>query len=226
MTKMMQSELLTAVRAMSAEEKQRFVEQILTMMSDSSDIADDVRRNEFDELVQDVHGALPACPHCGNAPVENNIIKKGRNRNGAQRFYCKSCGKLFVPATGTTFAHTRKSLSVWRKFIELTITGASISVCQKECSLARQTAFIWRHKVLNVFNVAQESITMTGWVEADEMLVPLSYKGNHIRGKVGERRVKAEGIDTRMPRKAMKRGSDNKSSSSKTKACIFCIHYH
>ncbi len=223
MTKDTRSELLTIVQAMSAEEMQNFVDQILVMMSEKSDITADICKNEIDELVRDVHGALLACPHCESTSVENAIIKKGHNRNGAQRFYCKYCGKFFVAATGTAFAHTRKHLSVWRKFIELTITGASVSVCEEECHISHQTAFTWRHKVLNVFKVAQENITMTGWVEADEMLVPLSYKGNHVRGKVGERRVKVEGIDTKMPRKALKRGSDNKAISSKTKACIFCM---
>ncbi len=223
MAKAMDKEFLEMVQNMSAEEKQDLVNQILSMMTADEGNETISYHQEFEEFSLSVNGAIPACPHCGTAPVDGMIIKKGRKSNGVQRFYCKSCEKFFTPSTGTAFARTRKPLSTWRKFIELTISGASISVCEAACGIAHQTAFTWRHKILNVFKVAQENITMTGWVEADEMLVPLSYKGNHIRGQVGTPRTKGKDVDTRMPRKALRRGSDNKSNSSKTKACVFCM---
>ncbi len=222
MSSKMDSEFLAMIKKLSASEKQNLVDQILNMMSDSDNHIVDEHKNEFDKFIN-ASNDCPVCPHCGAAPMDGNVIRKGHTQNGSQRFYCKSCGRFFVPTAGTVFAYTHKPLDMWRKFIELTITGATLHTCQEECQIAYQTAFTWRHKVLNAFKMAQENITMTGWVEADEMLVPISYKGNHIRGKVGEKRVKKDGVDTRMPRKALKRGSDNKSNSSKNKACVFCM---
>lgn len=63
---------------------------------------------------------------------------------------------------------------------------------------------------------------MTGTVEVDEMLIPISYKGNHVQGCFGKRDLK-RGVINDMPREAYKRGTDNKSKSSKEKACVFCM---
>ena len=63
---------------------------------------------------------------------------------------------------------------------------------------------------------------MAGIVEVDEMLIPISYKGNHVRGSFVQRELK-HGKDNGLPRKSFKRGSDNKSRSSRDKACVFCM---
>ena len=54
------------------------------------------------------------------------------------------------------------------------------------------------------------------------MLVPLSYKGNHVQGGFGTRKIEA-GCFNNMPRTAYKRGTDNISRSAKDKACVFCM---
>lgn len=65
---------------------------------------------------------------------------------------------------------------------------------------------------------------MAGQIELDEMLVSISYKGNHVRGeRFHERRLNADGSNNNMPRESYKRGSDNTSKSSKDKACVFCM---
>ena len=162
------------------------------------------------------------CPFCSAKSILGFVVKKGYTASGAQRYICKKCGHTFVPTTNTAFARSRKSADTWRKFIELTITGKGLHTCADECNIAYQTAFTWRHKILNVFVENQKPLQMSGVVEVDEMLIPISYKGNHIKGSFGARR-KAMGVDTHMPRPAYERGSDNKSLSSKDKACVFCM---
>lgn len=215
MAKKFANEVLDIMRGLSADEKKSLVDQILKMMQEGETPERKAASAE--------DGQRPDCPHCGGASVAGYIIRKGINKNGKQRFYCKACGRFFLSTTGTAFARTRKSADVWRHFIELTLAGASIALCSEKCDLTIQTAFTWRHKILNVFKVAQNSTRMTGWVEADELMIPLSYKGNHIQGKPSERRVKGYGVDTRMPRPALKRGSDNRVRSSKERACVFCM---
>lgn len=219
MTRKSANEVLNIMRGLSTDEKKSLVDQILKMVQ----LGDEDGASKRDDLVSLKNGRRPDCPHCGGAAAAGYIVRKGVNKNGAQRFYCKACGRFFVPATGTAFARTRKKADIWRRFIELTIAGSSIALCSEECGLTVQTAFTWRHKLLNVFKVAQDSTRMTGWVEADELMIPLSYKGNHIQGKPGERRSKGYGVDTRMPRPALKRGSDNRVKSSKERACVFCM---
>ncbi len=110
------------------------------------------------------------------------------------------------------------------KFIELTLLGASISKCEEECNISHQTAFTWRHKSLNAFRINQESTHMSGQIEVDEMLIPISYKGNHVQGESFNKRcLNADKSNNGLPRQSYERGTDNKSSSSKNKACVFCM---
>ena len=199
--------ILKLVEGFGSEEKKMLVKQIMSMMEASSD------NKSCSKMVEDNRSGRPNCPHCSASSELGYIVKRGVNRNGAQRFYCKNCGKIFVAATKTAFEGTRKNANVWSKFIEMTISGASIKACAEECSIAYQTAFIWRHKILNVFSVNQEKLQMSGNVEIDEMLIPVSYKGNHIQGGFGKRERKP-GVMNDMPRKSYKRGTDNKSRSS------------
>lgn len=210
--------MLNVVSQLSKEEQTALVEQILAMMQNSSD----EKTNSCHTLVTKASSGMPDCPHCGAKAALKNITKWGRKANGAQRYRCKACGKSFVPTTGTAFAYTKKDADTWRRFIHLTITGATLATCEEECNLSHQTASDWRHKILHVFELNQEDVEMTGNIEVDEMMVPLSYKGNHVQGRFGVRRKTHEAVND-MPRKAYRRGTDNKSMSSKEKACVFCM---
>ena len=209
--------LLEQFNQLSKAEQNALAEEIMKKLS----AAPSVRKNSCLELVAANGNEKPDCPHCHAKAATGWVVKHGTSK-GAQRYLCKSCGRHFVPTTNTVFERSRKDADVWKKFISLTIAGKSLHVCSAECGISYQTAFTWRHKVLNAFVTNQESTQMDGIVEVDEMLVPLSYKGNHIKGSFGGRKL-APGVDSRMPRKAFKRGTDNKSTSSKNKACVFCM---
>ncbi len=208
------NKILRLAEELTAKKQEELVEQILKLMN-KSDI------NSCNNLVYECNRSVLACPHC-KTKAELCVIKKGKNRNGAQRYYCKKCRKFFVPSTNTVFERTKKESDVWRKFISLTISGASLKKCAVECGLAYQTAFTWRHKVLNAFVQNQGNTTMNGVVEIDEMLIPISYKGNHVKGGFESRRL-LPGIDNGLPRESYKRGTDNRSKSATDKACVFCM---
>lgn len=212
------NDLLNMVKGLSAAEQSVLAEQIMKMLAEP---APSPKVDMCRDLVAEVMPEKPDCPHCAAKASLGYIIKRGMNK-GSQRYYCKSCGKYFVPTTNTVFALSRKDADTWRLFIRLTISGASLNTCASECNIAYQTAFTWRHKVLNAFAVHQEKTKMTGTVEVDEMLIPVSYKGNHIQGSFGKRK-KQPGDDNGLPRKSYHRGTDNKSRSSKEKACVFCM---
>lgn len=209
--------ILCSIKNLSEAEQAKLAEQILAMLSEPNK----TKKTVSFELTDVAADSKPDCPHCQAKANMGWVVKHGTDK-GRQRYYCKSCGKHFFSTTNTVFAHTRKDADTWRKFIRLTIAGESLHTCCSECNIAHQTAFTWRHKVLNAFVTNQNNVTMNGVVEVDEMLLPISYKGNHIKGSFCNRK-KANGVDDGMPRKAFKRGSDNKSSSSKDKACVFCM---
>lgn len=208
--------VLELFKSMSESEQSAIAEQIMQMMAQPQ-----VSKKGCAELIPGHGSETPNCPHCAAKASMGNVVKKGYI-NGVQRYKCKACGKYFMPTTGTAFARSRKDADTWRKFIQLTISGASIRVCKEECGLSTQIAFDWRHKVLHVFEQNQKATKMSGTVEVDEMLIPVSYKGNHIQGGFGSRKKVAGAIND-MPRKSFKRGTDNISRSSKEKACVFCM---
>lgn len=213
------NDLMKTLKKLPKDQQQDIVSQIMVMMQSTSD------KNNCNTLVMEHYfkNEKPNCPHCHAKANLGFIVKKGKS-NGVQRFFCKACNKYFFPASGTAFERTRKSSDTWMKFIELTISGASLKQCAEECHIAYQTAFTWRHKVLNTFRVQQDAVTMSGEIELDEMLIPISYKGNHVQGKnFFERKLNRDNTNNDMPRKSFQRGSDNKSLSSKNKACVFCM---
>lgn len=209
--------LLGAIKSLSKSQQAALVEQIMGMLAESSSPA----KSTVSDLFAHENMERPDCPHCGAKASLGYVVKHGY-KNGCQRFYCKSCGHHFFPSTKTAFARTRKDAETWREFIKMTITGRSLKECASECKIAYQTAFTWRHKVLNVFSVNQEATRMTGLIEVDEMLLPISYKGNHVQGGFGQRKLDVGAIND-MPRKGYLRGTDNRSASAKNKMCVFCM---
>lgn len=216
-------DLLALVETLSPKDQKIFAKKVMNMMSRPS-TSNESKSFSCNEMVSNhLEQEKPNCPHCQAKSGLGYIVKRGY-KNGVQRFGCKACGHYFFATTGTVFEKTRKNSDTWMKFIELTISGASLKQCAEECHIAYQTAFTWRHKVLNTFRVQQDAITMSGKIELDEMLIPISYKGNHVQGESFlERKINKDNTNNDMPRKSFQRGSDNKSLSSKNKACVFCM---
>ena len=147
------------------------------------------------------------CRKCGSSEIK----KYGRDINGKQRYKCKSCGCTFTKTSFSAYAHSHCSEDTWKKYIRLLLLRRPLMCCAEECNISVRTAFLWRHKILSLLQHDQDNRTMNGIVEVDDTFFSVSYKGNH---KKSTRFV--------MPRKAFKRGSDNKSMSGR-KACVFCV---
>ncbi len=214
------NDILKNFAKLDSDDKSLLVQSIMEMMStvDGGPVSHDCNAMVKEYTFEDKR---PDCPHCKAKANLGFIVKRGFKKN-VQRYYCKSCGKFFVATTKTAFEKTRKDSDTWKRFIELTLDGKSLAVCSAECGISYLTAFTWRHKILNAFRVHQDTTNMTGKIEMDEMLISISYKGNHINGRYGSR-TRTPGESNNLPRPSYKRGSDNKSKSSKDKACVFCM---
>lgn len=212
------NELLAAFKGLNKADQAEMAEHILQILSTSASPS----KSMCKDLVEETNIERPDCPHCGAKAIMGYVIKRGLCR-GAQRYCCKACGKYFVSTTNTVFSRSRKDADTWRKFIALTVEGKSLQFCASECGVAYQTAFTWRHKILNAFVVNQNATTMRGNVEIDEMLLPISYKGNHVKGAFKDARIRKSGEDNNLPRKSFHRGSDNKARSHKERVCVFCM---
>lgn len=147
------------------------------------------------------------CPHCGTS----SVVRNGKRKDGTQRYLCKDCGKSFIARSNSITYGTRKSLVTWETFIECMLMGLSLEKTAVMCKIHRNTAFYWRHKVLDALQTMADEVKLNGIIEADETFFEVSYKGNHSKSS------------TPLPRAAHHRGKSSKLRGlSKDKVCVPC----
>ena len=149
------------------------------------------------------------CVYCSSSEV----VRNGHRPDHKQRFFCKDCKKSFVATSNTITSKSRKRLAVWEKYIDCMLSGMTIRDTAHECGINKNTAFIWRHKILDALQTMMNEVKLDGIVEADETFFPVSYKGNHKKSKTFI-----------MPRSAHHRGkSIKKRGLSDEQVCVPCI---
>ena len=133
--------------------------------------------DELDPDTEDPTTDYPAeCPHCQH----QDIVRNG-SINNTSRFKCKECAKTFAFNTNKLRYKSRKSRAFWSQYIDLMFLGLSVRKLVAEMgnrglSICQNTAFYWRHKILNLLRRATRT-NLSGTVEADETFFLLSFKG-------------------------------------------------
>lgn len=187
--------LLEMIAKLTAEEREQ-----LKMFLLSSEFKKAVKLDEYVANERFANGR--ACPLCGSV----HVVRNGHHSNGAQRFYCRDCNKSFVTTTNTIVASTKKDFSVWEKYISCMMHGMSLRKTAEYCGINKNTAFYWRHKILDALQHMANSVELNGIVEVDETFFNVSYKGSR-----------------EMPRQARHRGSENHTRGlSHEKVCVPC----
>ncbi|MBR4515201.1 MAG: IS1595 family transposase [Lachnospiraceae bacterium] len=194
--------ILTLLKSLSAD----YIDRLISILSNEQlvnpkSVLDYVNNERFAE------GWV--CPVCES----KHIVRNGhRPKNNAQRFLCRDCGKSFTANTNSISSGTRKNMLVWKKYIECMMNGFSVRKTAQICEIHRNTAFAWRHKVLDALQFMQNDVSLSGIVEADETFFPVSYKGNHKNSKTFV-----------MPREPHHRGhSIKKKGLSDEQVCVPC----
>ena len=91
------------------------------------------------------------------------------------------------------------------------LNGYSIRKSAEICGMNKDTAFVWRHKILDALQNMADSVKLSGIIEGDETFFPISYKGNH---------KKSEFV---MPRESHHRGKQTHIRGlSHEKVCVPC----
>lgn len=141
------------------------------------------------------------CPHCHS----NKINKNGTAHKNLPQFICRNCKKTYTIRTNTIFYYSKKDISVWQEYIMWYKQGLSLRQIVKKMDgkIKLQTAFYWRHKIIEVMKNFDNHDKLEGIVEADETYFEESQKGSR-----------------HMTRKARKRGYTSYSYTKKTKICV------
>ena len=114
------------------------------------------------------------CPHCNST----SFVKNGKKDN-KQRYICKDCNKTFSDTNNTILFSSKKDITVWQKYIHCMIEKYPLQKTAKICDICVDTAFNWRHKILDALQNMMSEVELNDIVEADETLMSISYKGYH-----------------------------------------------
>lgn len=138
-----------------------------------------LRKNIYDKRINKVN----VCPRCKS----NKYIKYGTFK-GIQRFRCKECGKTFSLVTYSIWSYSKKKPDKWFKFIELILEKKVLRECAEILDININTAFAWRHKVLNELVNINSLVTLNGTVHMIKTCVKENFKGNkNIKTDVREK---------------------------------------
>ena len=131
-------------------------------------------------LVESRITALPACPHCGGAP----IVRNG-SASGLQRYKCRACARTFNALSTTPLARLRLKAK-WLAQQDVLQQGLSVHKAAAALAVSPSTAFRWRHRFLRLAQPVK-ALALTGVVEADETFFLRSSKGQRPGRKARKR---------------------------------------
>lgn len=115
-----------------------------------------------------------ACPFCSS----NHFIKYGKYNN-FQRYKCKnsSCNKTFSSCTNSLWYNSKKSAELWYKYCNLMFSGKTIRECASKLHISINTAFQWRHKILNKLPNCNKDLYLDGYIGFKHIKLRESFKG-------------------------------------------------
>ncbi len=133
------------------------------------------------------------CPHC-QCPG----LRPWGSSHGLPRYRCNTCGHTSNPLTGTPLAHLRHR-DLWFRYAQTLIEGVSIRRAAFLCGISKNTAFLWRHRFLQMTS-GHRAHHEHGIVEADETFFLESFKGQRqiprpARRRGGVGRTRGTGAD-------------------------------
>lgn len=169
-------------------------------------VRDIIRAAMFDDAAGSGY-AMERCPRCGSVA----IVKKGKSRNGEQRYLCRDCGRTFSGSTDRILGTSKLPRETWMAYAECFVLMLPLRECAGRCGVCLKTAYTMRHRLIEClkgyspeFRVGQGQAC-----ELDETYFPESFKGNHSKGSFT------------LPRKARHRGKQvHKRGLSREQICV------
>lgn len=153
-------------------------------------------------------GEPSECPRCHHA----HVVKKGRDRDGAQRWLCGGCGRTFSRKTMGLLALSKLEPWQWSLFVELEARHASLAECARRCEVSDPTAHFMRVRLCEVMASRLPAFRSGPGVEVQ---VDGTYLSESLKG-LGHR-------GGQMPREAHRTGHDvHVRGTSNLKVCVIC----
>lgn len=180
------------------------------------------------DVLTEHQDSASTCPHCHSQKIKRNGKVKNR-----QRYLCKACSKSFMSTFNTPFYRLRTP-EKWFKYFTCMLDSLTVRRSAADCKIAKNTAFLWRHKFLSLLNI-QDKTHLSGIVEMDETLFRYSEKGSrnlshmrHNRGgdQAGRGRAKGDWVAVLVARDRQENTFDKRLESSTGASLYHLLNSH
>lgn len=182
---------------MSATERQRAI----------SSLRDLIYEDAYTHALHPATDDGVACPRCGSL----DVVRKGHDRDGTQRWLCKDCHRTFRNAADTIITRSKLRPAVWMRYLECFVDRLPLRECASRCHISLRTSWLMRMRLIESIrrHLPRFHAAAGCAVQLDETYLRESFKGNHRRGKF------------RLPRPAHHRGTPaSKRGLSKEQICV------
>lgn len=142
-------------------------------------VKDVIRATLFDDAVGSDY-EVECCPRCGSVA----IVKKGKSRNGEQRYLCHDCGRTFGMGSERVLGTSKLPKETWMAYAECFVLMLPLRECATRCHVCLKTAYTMRHRLIECISAYSPTFTVERGCgcELDETYFPESFKGNHTKG--------------------------------------------
>lgn len=102
-----------------------------------------IRTAAFDDAAGSAYEG-ERCPRCGSVAV----VKKGKSKNGEQRYLCRGCGRIFGMGSGRILGASRLPRETWMAYAECFALMLPLRECARRCRVCLKTAYTMRHRLI------------------------------------------------------------------------------
>ena len=95
-------------------------------------------------------GEPDACPRCGGT----HLVRKGHDRDGSQRWACRSCGRTLSRKTMGLLGYSKLKEDVWASYVEHACAGGTPGECARACGVCPGTSWFMRMRLCEVMGRA------------------------------------------------------------------------
>ena len=106
-------------------------------------VKDVIRAAMFDDAAGNGY-EVERCPRCGSVA----IVKKGKSKNGEQRYLCHDYSRTFSGSTNRILNTSKLALETWRAYAECFVLTLPLRECAARCGVCLKTAYTMRHRLI------------------------------------------------------------------------------
>lgn len=115
-------------------------------------VRDVIRAVMFDDAAGSTY-EVECCPRCGSV----TIVKKGKPKNGEQRYLCRDCGRTFGMGSERILGTSKLPKETWMAYAECFVLMLPLRECARCCHVCLETAYTMRHRLIECLSAYSPS---------------------------------------------------------------------